>query len=704
MIAPVRRLGHYAYRWRGRIALAALLVAAAAAIGGASVFDTVKPYGFQDPDSESARATEALEDAGGERPLPDVVLIVEPRGGGPAKVEAAAAEAEQRLAEVPDVTRTATEGLSEDGRAALVVGYVDADIEDIADVGQTVEDSFGGLRYVTSGGAAVTAHQLNETTEEDLRRIELYAAPLLFLLSLLVFRGLVAAALPIAVGLLSIVTTLLLLRLLTNVMEIDVFVVNIVIGLGLGLAIDYSLFVISRFREELATGEPTGGALRRTIGSTGRMILFSGLTVGIALASLTVFPQRFLYSIGVGGALVALTSVLVSLTVLPALLALLGPRVNALAPRRLQSPPSERRWYSLGKFVLRHPIPIATIVMAAMVLVSVPFLRVELTRADPSALPADASAHQVDAILDERFAGDPSSVIDVVLTERGSKAQLRRARSELERTEGVETVLAPERIGDDVRRVDALLGVDPFTDEALDAVEVARDLDWGAPSLVNGPPAELTDQRQSLADHLPAAVAIIVASTVLLLFAMTRSVVLPFLALLMNALTVGVAFGVLVLIFQDGRLEGFLDYTDQGALDTSIPILLFAVVFGLSTDYGVFLLQRIAEQRSAAGSEREAIARGLARSGRPITSAALLFAVAMGAFAFSELVFIKEIAIGTALAVLVDAAIVRTFLFPALLGMLGGRAWWAPAWLGGGTRLGEGARPAPERELEPLSG
>ena len=511
MIAPVRRLGHYAYRWRGRIALAALLVAAAAAIGGASVFDTVKPYGFQDPDSESARATEALEDAGGERPLPDVVLIVEPRGGGPAKVDAAAAEAEQRLAEVPDVTRTATEGLSEDGRAALVVGYVDADIEDIADVGQTVEESFGGLRYVTSGGAAVTAHQLNETTEEDLRRIELYAAPLLFLLSLLVFRGLVAAALPIAVGLLSIVTTLLLLRLLTNVMEIDVFVVNIVIGLGLGLAIDYSLFVVSRFREELAAGEATGGALRRTIGSTGRMILFSGLTVGIALASLTVFPQRFLYSIGVGGALVALTSVLVSLTVLPAMLALLGPRVNALAPRRLQSPPSERRWYSLGKFVLRHPIPIATIVMAAMVLVSVPFLRVELTRADPSALPADASAHQVDAILDERFAGDPSSVIDVVLTERGSKAQLRRARSELERTEGVETVLAPERIGDDVRRVDALLGVDPFTDEALDAVEVARDLDWGAPSLVNGPPAELTDQRQSLADHLPAAVAIIVA-------------------------------------------------------------------------------------------------------------------------------------------------------------------------------------------------
>ena len=346
MIAPVRSLGHYAYRWRGRIVLAALLVAVAAAIGSASVFDAVKPYGFQDPDSESARATEALEDASGERPLPDVVLIVEPSGGGPAKVRAAAAEAERRLADIPSVTRTAIEGLSEDKRAGLVVGYLDADVDDIADVGAKVEETFGGVRFVTAGGAAVTAHQLNETTEDDLRRIELYAAPLLFLLSLLVFRGLVAAALPLVVGVLSIVTTLLLLRLLTNVMEIDVFVVNIVIGLGLGLAIDYSLFVISRFRDELAAGGPTGAALRGTLGSTGRMILFSGLTVGVAMASLAVFPQRFLYSIGVGGALVALTSVLVSLTVLPAMLAMLGPRVNALAPRRLQSPPSEQRWYS----------------------------------------------------------------------------------------------------------------------------------------------------------------------------------------------------------------------------------------------------------------------------------------------------------------------------------------------------------------------
>lgn len=691
MIAPVRSLGHYAYRWRGRIALAAAALAIVAAIVGAGVFDAVKPYGFQDPSSESARATEALEDATGERPLPDVVLVVEPRGAATrARVRAAARRAERRLAaEVPEVRQTEIAAYSEGGGAALTVAYLDDDADDLAAVGDEVERAFEGDPAVTAGGSAVTAAQLNETTENDLRRIELVAAPILFLLSLIVFRGLVAALLPLVVGVLSIVTTLLMLRLLTGVMDIDVFVVNIVIGLGLGLAIDYSLFVVTRFRDELDGARSTGEALRNTLGSTGRMIVFSGLTVAIALASLTVFPQRFLYSIGVGGALVALASVAVSLTVLPAMLGLLGHRVNSLAPSRLQDPPSERRWYSLGRLVLRHPVPIASAVVVLMVILSVPVLRVELTRADPSVLPAGSSAHRVDRIVDERFKGDPASVIDVVLVDGGSGAQLRAARRELARQDTVESIDGPQPIGLGMRRIDAQLNVDPFTDEALNAVDVARRLDWGSPTLVNGPPAELTDQRKSLSEHLPAAIAIIVVSTLLLLFLMTRSVVLPVVALLMNALTVGVAFGVVVWIFQDGRLEGFFDYTTQEALDTSMPILLFAVVFGLSTDYGVFLLQRIAESRPGAASEDDAIARGLAKSGRPITAAALLFAVAMGAFAFSDLVFIKEIAVGTALAVLVDATLVRPLLFPALLGVLGSRAWWAPRRLGGGDVRGE---------------
>ena len=678
----MERLGHYAYMWRGRIALAAALVAIAAAIGGASLFDAVSPYGFQDPESESARATEALEDATGERPLPDVVLVVDPRGGD--SLAAASERAERELRAVPDVTTVAGPGddrelVSEDGRIGLVVGNLDADTEDISEVGDAVEQLFQDSDDVITGGAAVTQHQLNQTTEDDLRRIELFAAPILFLLSLLVFRGLVAAALPLVVGALSILTTLLVLRLLTEVIEIDVFVINIVTGLGLGLAIDYSLFVISRFREQLAAGGPTGAIVRRTVSSQGRMILFSGLTVAAALASLCVFPQRFLYSIGVGGAVVALTSALVCLTVLPALLAMLGPRVNALAPRRLQVNPSDRRWRAWGHFVLRHPGAIAAVVVVAMVSAGLPFLRVELTRADASTLPSDSSARQVDSVLQKRFTSDPASRVTVVLTEQPNPVGFVKARSKLARLPAVEAVERPVRAGE-LRRVDVQLGVDPFSDKALDAVAAARGLSWGAPVLIDGPPAELRDQRDSLSDHLPLAVAIIVLSTIALIFAMTRSLVLPLLALLMNFLTVSVAFGVLVLVFQDGRFEGLLGYTSQGALDTSMPILLFAVAFGLSTDYGVFLLQRISEERRVASSERSAIAGGLAHSGRPITAAALLFAVAMGAFAFSELIFIKEVAVGTAVAVLVDATLVRALLFPALLGLLGERAWWGPRW------------------------
>jgi RND superfamily putative drug exporter len=661
------------------------VVAVAAGIGGASIFDTVKPYGFQDPGSESARATELLEDATGERPTPDAVLLVE--SSGPAARRAATARAKDKLSTVPSVARVVTPAndpqlISRDGDAALVVGYLDADTEDIAEVGEAVEDRVGGLDGVTAGGAAVTAYQLNETSEDDLRRIELFAAPILFLLSLLVFRGLVAAMLPLAVGLVSIVTTIALLQLLTSVMEVDVFVVSVVIGLGLGLAIDYSLFVVSRFREELDR-DATGVAIRSTIGSTGRMILFSGVTVAIALASLTVFPQRFLYSVGVGGAIVALISAVVSVTVLPALLALLGDRVNALAPRRLQAPPSGARWHRLGRFVLRHPGAITLIVLATMLVASIPVARVELTRADASILPSSQSAQRVDAAIDESFAGDPGSVITVVLAERGERRQVVDASAELAGADGVEVVRAPVGVGDGIRRIDAQLSVDSFSDQAVAGVGVARELDWGTPTLVDGPPAELTDQRQSLDEHLPIAIAILVLSTTLLMFAFTRSVVLPFVALLMNALTVGVAFGAVILIFQDGRLEGLLDYQSQGALDTSVPILMLAVIFGLSTDYGVFLLQRTAEARKDSGSEDEAIAQGLARSGRPITAAAALFAVAMGAFAFSDLVTLKEIAVGTAVAVIVDATLVRALLLPAILGLLGSRAWWAPRWLGG---------------------
>jgi uncharacterized membrane protein YdfJ with MMPL/SSD domain len=683
----VGTLGQFAYRRRKFLATAAVAVAVVAALGGSTVYDNVKPFGFQDPNSDSSKAYKELRDATGLRPIPEVELLVTAQSGATAPAVALAAGELRGVSGVKQVVTPESDPslTSRDGRQALVLGFLSSDVSDISKVGTDVKDRFAGDPGVLVGGAAVTVDELTETTQDDLKRIELFALPLLLLLSFLVFRGLVAALLPVLAGALSILTTLLLLNALTTVMDIDTFAINIVTGLGLGLAIDYSLFLVTRFREELGNSEDAVEAsLAATTAAIGRMVVFSGLTVAASMISLCIFPQRFLYSIGIGGALVAIASAAVCLLFLPALLALLGQRVNGLAPIALQGVPSERRWFAIVRFVLTHPVSVAIIAVAIMVFAGLPFLRVELTQANAKILPQDASARQVDDAIHANFASDPADRIIVVAS---SQETATAAAQFLGAQPTIASTQPPVRLPDGVYRVDAQLsGDDPFSDPALDTVRHARDQPWAKDALVAGSPAELVDQRHSLGAHLPYALAFIVISTGLILFLMTGSVVLPLVALVMNALTVSVAFGVLVFVFQDGRLEGLLGYSSQGALDTSMPILLFAVAFGLSTDYGVFLLQRIGEARPEHETEDGAIAEGVVSSGRVITAAALLFAVAIGAFAFSELIYVKEVAVGAAVAVLVDAFIVRTFLLPAVLGMLGEWAWWRPRWLG---------RPAP---------
>jgi uncharacterized membrane protein YdfJ with MMPL/SSD domain len=682
----VGTLGHYAFRRRKGLAIGAVVVAVVAALGGSSVFDNVKPFGFQDPNSESSRAYKDLRDSTGVRPIPEVELLVEPSSGRPLP---AAKRAARELRSVDGIEQVVTplsdpQLVSTDRRMALVLGFISADITDISQIGTDVKDRFAGAPGIKVGGAAVTVDELTKTTQDDLKRIELYALPLLLLLSFLIFRGLVAALLPVVVGALSILTSLLLLNALTTVIDIDTFAINIVTGLGLGLAIDYSLFLVTRFREELDQRDAVEASLAATTAAIGRMVVFSGMTVAASLISLCIFPQRFLYSIGIGGALVALSSAAVCLLFLPAVLAILGKRVNALAPIRLQGAPSERRWFGIARFVLTYPVSVAICAVALMVFAGLPFLRVELTQATAKILPKDASARQVDDAIDQNFSSDPADRI-VVVASNGQVA--RQARRDLMAEQTVNGTRGPVRLPTGIYRVDALLDVHPFSDAALDTVRQGRKQGWARNALIAGAPAELVDQRHSLGAHLPWALGFIIVSTALLLFVMTGSAVLPIIALVMNTLTVSVAFGVLVLVFQDGRLEGLLGYTSQGALDTSMPILLFAVAFGLSTDYGVFLLQRIGEARRHHDTEDGAIADGIVGSGRVITAAAILFAVAMGAFAFSELVYVKEIAVGAAVAVLVDATIVRAFLFPALLGMLGERAWWSPRWLARVARI-----------------
>jgi uncharacterized membrane protein YdfJ with MMPL/SSD domain len=689
------RLADIGFYYGGWVLTAAALLIAIGAWSGREVFDVVKPFGFEDPDSESARASDRLAEATGLEAAPGVVAIVD----STERVEVQRVAA--RIAAVPGVARVSTgldlgtpAGISADQRSVLVLGYLDPEVDNEPMVGERVQADLEGTG-VQLGGRAVASDQINKRSESDLRRAELIALPILFLVSLLVFRGLVAALLPILVGASSIVIALAIVRAIAEVVDVDVFAISLVTALGFGLAIDYCLFVVSRYRDEIEHGGLWRDALVRTMRTAGRTVAFSGLTIAAALAALLVFPQRFLYSMGIGGGLVALVSAAVVLTVVPAVLAAIGPRINSLAPGVLQRRRSTRRgWYRLTRFVTRRPLPIAAAAAAAMIAAGLPFLRVELTQADARSLPPDTSARAVDEELRSRFAGDPGASLTVLVEGTGgdSGAHPNDAIARL----GQEPAVAdatPSSLPDGSTRVDIALEVDPNSDDAVAVVREARRTDWGRPALVTGLSAELLDQRESIADHLPIAIAIIVLVTFALLLVMSGSVVLPMQALLMNLLTVSVALGVMVLVFQDGRLEGLLDFQSDGGIDRSVPILMFAIVFGLSTDYGIFVIARIQEARASSRSEAEAIAQGIDRGARVVTAAALLLSIAIGAVAFSDLVYNKELAIGAATGVLVDATIVRGLLFPAVMALCGRWTWWAPAPI---SRLGRhAASPTP---------
>jgi uncharacterized membrane protein YdfJ with MMPL/SSD domain len=678
---------------RRRLVLLAsvVLVFAAGAFGGPVVGLLDTGDDFEDPASESVRAREAIATATGRSAAPDAIVLV--RLGAPAGTPAASAKVERvvglvRDAAVADVTALRgaqpAQLISEDRRSTYVVVTFKtaADEEEAA---EALQQRLAGEPGVTVGGGVVAFSQVGEQVESDLQRAELLAAPILLLFSLLVFRSVVAALLPLAVGMTTILITFSLLRLVNAVEPMSTFAINLVTGLGLGLAIDYSLFMVSRFREELEGGAERRDALRATMRTAGRTVLFSAVTVAAALAAMIVFPLRFLYSMGIGGVLVALTAALVSLTLLPALLAALGPRVNALSPRRWRV--TMRRdaahvrqgpWYRLSRAVMRRPAPVAGAAAVALIVLGLPFLRIEFTGVDASVLPPERSARAVDDVLRTQFPPGPTTpVIVAVRAGASDRAAVADYAGRLAALPGAASVSRPQLAGG-LWRIDVVPRGAALSDSAKQLVRDVRAAEAPFPVLVGGGTAGFLDQQSALGASLPLALAILATTTLVILFAMTGSVVLPVKALVMNLLTLSAAFGLLVLIFQDGRLEGLLAYESQGALEATQPVLLFCAAFGLSTDYGVFLLTRIKEARDAGAGEREAVALGLERTGRIVTYAALLFCIAIGAFATSEIVFIKEVGVGTALAVLIDAFLVRTLLVPSLMALLGRWNWWAP--------------------------
>jgi uncharacterized membrane protein YdfJ with MMPL/SSD domain len=649
---------------------------------------------FADPDAQSQVAEDRLARLAGSEQSPSIVVLVRtPEGVRTADGRERVAAVERRLGQDPDVARTLgwTETqsdtlISRDGRSTYVAAFLRAGADDEEAVNR-VTDAFEGQPGVLVGGPRVAFDAVGEQVSEDLARAELLAFPILFLLSLWVFRGVVAALLPLFVGILTIFGTFLALRLVNEVLTLSVFALNLAIGLGLGLAIDYSLFVLTRYREEVERHGHGAQALRRTLATAGRTVVFSALTVAVALLALTVFPMRFLYSMGLSGAFAALLAGTVALTALPALLAVLGPRVDKLAFGRWRTAAVEEArgvergfWYRLTRSVMRRPGAVALVTAGVLLLAGLPALRIEFTGVDASILPAESQARQVDDALRADFPPAPTSPVTVTVdAPRSDAAEVRAYADRLTELPAVARVDGPRPVNGEAWVVDVVPRGPALDERSLDLVDAIRAGPAPAPIAVSGESASFVDQQDALGDGLPLALAIIAVTTFALLFVLTGSLVLPLKALVMNLLSLSAAFGLLVLIFQDGRLEGLLDFSSQGALESTQPVLLFAVAFALSTDYGVFLLTRIKEARDAGASTDEAVALGLQRTGRLVTAAALLLSVALGAFATSEIIFIKQVGLGTVFAVLIDATIIRALLVPSLMKLLGDWNWWAPA-------------------------
>ena len=667
----------------------------AAAIGGpvASILKSANSD-FQDPKAQNQQVLKAIERATGQTATYGLVALVP--SATDARTDLAAQHESARvvalLSAQPGFQRAVSypathlpELVSRDGHEALVLAAF-AKQEDSAHAVERVRPLLAGSG-VRFGGNDVAFEQINKTTSSDLERAEMFAFPILLLLSFWVFRGLIAAALPLLVGGFAIVLTFLVLRIVDQFAGLSIFAVNLVTGVGLGLGIDYSLFVLSRYREELAGGAEVRAAILRTLQTAGRTVMFGSLTVAGALASMLVFPIRFLYSMGVGGATVALCAGAVSLIVLPAVLVALGPRINALAPARLQRSATRAAqsselggWYRFARGVMRRPGLIALVTAAALVVVASPALRLTFVPADAHVLPTSSQARQVAEALTHDFAVDPSQTITMVVHAPASggpavAAIAARARQ----VAGAQASQGPPRyVGRGVWEIEQQpRGTDGSpANQAL--VKRLRTIAPAPALLVGGATAWFVDQKAAIAAHLPLALAILVAVTAGFLFVMTGSLILPFVALLMNLLTIAVGAGLLVLIFQDGHLSGLFGFTPIGGLEESNLVLLFIIAFALSTDYGVFLFGRIKEAHDSGLATRDAVAYGLERTGRLVTAAALLFCVAIGAFSTSHIFFVKQLGVGAALAVAIDATVVRALLVPAIVGRLGEWTWWAP--------------------------
>ena len=575
--------------------------------------------------------------------------------------------------------------IARDGESlAIAVNLSTEDIEDAGGVAAegVAEVIEGSSLDVAEGGFAQGFNETNDQTREDLTKAELIAFPILALFLLFVFRGVVAAGIPLLIGVISIIGTLLVLRVMSGFVDTSLFALNIATGLSLGLAVDYALLMVSRYREEIARDGATREAHRRTVQTAGRTAVFSGLTVAAAMAALIFMPQRFLYSMAVAGASVAVLSSLIAILVVPSLLALLGTRIDALSIRRGPAvSDTSDGWYRLARGVMRRPVAVALASSALLLAAAAPLLWTTLTGPSAEAVPPNQPSYDAYRYLEAHYPRDVTEAVTVAVDGRAGPAQLAAFQRRIEAVDGITGGTPFISASNEVAYANFALAGPALSGSSQDSLHAIRDLDPPAAAnlLVSGNTARFIDQKQSLLDHAPLVVAIIALTTLVLLFLLTGSVLLPLKTLLMNTLTLGATLGILVLAFQEGWLDSPLDYTGPAAVEVTSLVFLFAVIFGLATDYAVLVMARIKERRDLGDSNEEAVAVGIARTGRVITAAAVAIAIVFLAFGVSTVFFVKQIAIGMAFGVMIDATIVRALLVPSLMRLFGEWNWWAPA-------------------------
>ena len=696
------------------------MVMVASAIFGIPVASHLTAGGFQDPDSESARATKVLTDTFGRGDLQLVFAVTGPRE----QAEPVGRRLVDRLESDPNVVRavsawTAPEQaaaalVSRDGQTGLVVAELTGGEERAPRSAQQIVDEvepaiLPGYPDVTvrAGGSAMVYSQINAQTQRDVVVMEAIALPLSFLVLVWVFKGLLAAAVPVAVGALAIVGSMAVLRLVALGTDVSIFALNLTTALGLALAIDYTLLIVSRFRDEVAAGAPREQALLTTMVTAGRTVLFSALTVALSMAAMVLFPMYFLKSFAYAGVATVALCAAAAVLVTPAAIMLLGDRLDTLDVRRVvrRRPDPvdahERFWYRSTKFVTRRAVLVALAGTVLLVALGLPFLRVSWGLPDERVLPRSASAYQVGELVRTAFPDNAEASLTVVVPDAdGLTAQdYERYGAAASRIGGVTTVRAPPGIYADGRRVGppseaagtgggaAFLTVGSttalFTEASQRQLDALRALPGpgGREVAITGIAQVNRDSVAAIEQRLPVVLGVIAAITLVLLFVLTGSVVLPIKALILNMLSLTAAFGALVWIFQEGHLGAF-GTTPTGALVANMPVLLFCIAFGLSMDYEVFIIARIREFWLASGRTRadndESVALGLAHTGRVVTAAALIMSISFGALIAAQVSFMRMFGLGLTLAVLVDATLVRMGLLPAYMRLMGRWNWWAP--------------------------